>query len=86
MLLLAIVCPPVYFLCAKKWGMFFITAVMALIGLGTIFLIFPFLILWLIAMFMAVYHWKQQRLTKLMNEHAEKIGQSVAANLKQANG
>jgi len=86
MLLLAIVCPPVYFLCVKKWGMFFATAIMAFLGLIFILFIVPTVILYLIAIFMAVHHYKQQRMTRLMDDHAEKIGQSVAANLKQAKG
>jgi hypothetical protein len=66
--------------------MFFVTGAMAFLGLIFILFIVPPLFMWLIAVCMAVYHWKQQRLTRLMNDHAEAVGRSVAANLNQAKG
>lgn len=81
MLLLAIICPPLYFLCVKKWAMFLITLVMAVVCLPLILFVVPPLIIWAIASVMAIHHYKTQKMIAFADRHAEKIGQSVAANL-----
>jgi uncharacterized membrane protein len=81
MLFIAIVCPPVYFICVKKWGMFAITAFMALLGFALIFFVVPFLLLWAIAIVMAVHDYKKVQQVKMLDEHAKKVGQAVAANM-----
>jgi amino acid transporter len=81
MIALAIICPPLYFLIQKKIGMFVITLAMALVGLALFLFIAPPLILWLIAAYMAIYHWKSLKMDKRMKQHAEMIGQQIAANL-----
>jgi hypothetical protein len=64
--------------------MFFITAIMAFVSLLLIFFIVPTFILWMIAVAMALYHNKQQRMTAFMDSHAEKVGRAVAANLNKS--
>ena len=81
MIAIAIICPPLYFLIQKKFGMFSITLVMALVALALVFFIVPPLILWLIASFMAIYHWKSLKMDKRMKQHAEMIGKEIATNL-----
>lgn len=81
MLLLAIICPPLYFICVKKWGMFLITSVMALVALALLLLIVPPLILWGVAALMAIYHWKQKKISLLMDRHAAQVGRAVAASM-----
>jgi uncharacterized membrane protein len=84
MILLAIFCPPLYFLLQKKWGMFILTSGMAF--LAAIFAIMVVLlpgtfILWFIALFMAVQHYKRQNMEAQMKKHAEMVCKEVAANL-----
>jgi len=81
-MLLAIVCPPLYFLTVKKWGMFVLTAFMALMGFVLVFFVVPPLLLWAIAIVMAMYHYKKVQQTKMLDDHALKVGQAVAANMR----
>ena len=81
MLALAILCPPLYFICVKKWGMFILTSIMAVIALFLVFFIAPPLIIWAIASLMAIYHWKSKRVAKMLDQHADRNGRSVAVNL-----
>lgn len=84
MMALAIFCPPLYFLIQKKFGLFFITLVMAAIGFGFVFFIFPPLVLWLIAAIMAIRHCKHQEMEARLKSHAELVGKEVAANLSRS--
>ncbi len=81
MIAVAIFCPPLYFLIQKKIGMFLITLVMALVGLGLALFIVPPLILWFIAAIMAIRHCKRLDMEVQMKKHAEMVGQQIAANL-----
>jgi Sec-independent protein secretion pathway component TatC len=83
MMALAIFCPPLYFLIQKKFGLFFITLIMAAIGFGLVFFIVPPLILWFIAAIMAIRHCKRQDMQVQMKKHAELVGKEVAANLSR---
>ncbi len=81
MIALAILCPPLYFICVKKWGMAVVTVIMFLIALPLALFIMPPLVLWAIASIMALYHLKQQRMALMLDQHAERIGRSVASNM-----
>ncbi len=86
MIALAIFCPPLYFLVAKKWGMFVLTSAMAFFAaiFAMMFVLLPgTFILWIIAIVMAMRHCKNQEADKRMKQHAEMVGKEVAANMSR---
>ena len=86
MFLLAILFPPLYFLIQKKMGMFLLTSAMFILAflLMMTFVMMPFsLILWLIAAIMAMRHYRFKVITKVLDDHARKIGVEVAASLQK---
>ena len=88
MLLLAIFTPPLYFLLAKQTGKFFITAAMlaaAIIFAITVVFIPVSLILWFVASFMAIRHYRTKEMRSAMNENAEILASKMAEKFSKNN-